>query len=220
MPEKESENKKERKWVSLSGLKARGWTEALARKFLGPEDKTVPNPRYASAPPMRLWALERVEAVEATEAFKEALKRAEKRIQAGRKGAQKRRELTLDLAKTLPLEVPRTSLEELAEAAALHYKELTGKRERFKPWPEPDPFRDRLCVNFLRHEATEYEEYLDEFWGKPGTREAYLVLWERFARAVAEAYPELAKEAKRQLRERRERVEAQKRRQKRRRSYF
>lgn len=161
---------------------------------------------------MRLWALERVEAVEATEAFKEALKRAEKRVQAGRKGAQKRRELTLDLAKTLPLEVPRTSLEELAEAAALHYEELTGERVRFKPWPEPDPFRDRLCVNFLRHEATEYEEYLDEFWGKPGTREAYLVLWERFARAVAEAYSELAKEAKRQLRERRERVEAQKRR--------
>lgn len=197
------------RYVSLKGLKARGWTEALVRQFLGPEDRTVPNPHYASAPPMRLWALERVEAVEGTEAFRQALERARKRVEAARRGAEKRRELTLDLAKTLPLEVPRLSLEELAEAAASSYRERTGKRVAFRPWGEPDPLRDRLCVNFLRHEATEYEEYLDEFWGKPGTREAYLVLWERFARAVAEAYPELAKEAKRQLRERERRAARQ-----------
>ena len=58
--------------VSVAGLKARGWTDSLIKTFLGEADKLARNPHYTWAgAPMRLYLLERVEAVERTPAFLE-----------------------------------------------------------------------------------------------------------------------------------------------------
>lgn len=189
-------------YISLAGLKKRGWTDRLVEDFLGREDRTATNPHYRSGPPMRLFARSRVEAVEKEPRFQEALARAQKRQARAQKGVERKRELTLEQARTLPLTLTRIPLEQLAQRARAHYLHRTGEVVQFAPWGSPDPFRDRLCVNYLRHQATEYDEHLEQIEGRVGVRSAYRLLWERIVQAIETAYPELAKEAWRQYRER------------------
>jgi hypothetical protein len=198
----------EEKWISLAGLKARGWTPKLIGRFLGEPERTVPNPHYRSAAPMRLWSLEAVLRAEQDPAFQEALVQAQRRKEAARKGALRRRELTLELARELPIEIERIPPDELLQIVQEDYFAYEGRWVEFKPWGKPDPLRDRLCVNYLRHQATEYDLHLETLQGKTGIAEAYLVLWERIMRAIEEAYPELRAEVRRQYRERKQRVMA------------
>ena len=50
----------EHDFVSLAGLKARGWTDWSIDEFLGEPDDLAVNPHYKCAEPMRLFAVERV----------------------------------------------------------------------------------------------------------------------------------------------------------------
>jgi len=192
----------EKKWISQAGLKARGWTPKLIERFLGQPERTVPNPHYRSAAPTRLWSLEAVLKAERDPAFQEALAQAQRRQEGARKAALRRSELTLELARRLPLQIERIPPDELLQLVQEDYLARKGEWIEFKPWGRPDPLRDRLCVNYLRHQASEYDLHLEILQGKTGIAQAYLVLWERITRAIAEAYPELAAEAWRQYRER------------------
>lgn len=195
--------------LSSGKLKERGWTEGLISQFLGKPDATTTNPIYKSAAPMRLWNLDRIEAAEASAAFQEAKTQASKRQVSAQKAVQTKTELTLKLARELPIHVENLSLSQLSKEALRHYIELKLDREeyhyadaKFLPWGSPDPFRDRLCVNYLRHQATPYHENLDQLFGKTGIGQAYLLLWQRITEAICKAYPSLAAEAKRQYHER------------------
>jgi hypothetical protein len=188
----------EKNWIGLAGLRARGWTPKLIERFLDPPERTAPNPHYRSAAPMRLWSLETVLKAEQDPAFQEALAQAQRRRKGARKGALRRRELTLELARNLPLQIERIPPDELLQLVQEDYLERKGEWVEFKPWGRPGPLRDRLCVNYLRHEASEYDLHLEILQGKTGIAQAYLVLWERITQAIAEAYPQLAAEAWRQ----------------------
>src|SRR5262249_19448439 len=76
--------------LALKGhqLRNRGWTDGLIRRFLGDPDATQPRQWWDSLEP--LYAAERVQRVEATAAFKEALTRLEPRRAAARAAAQAR----------------------------------------------------------------------------------------------------------------------------------
>lgn len=56
-----------RTMLTMRELKERGWTEV--RDLLGAPDRRAPNPHYRSAAPMRLWAPDRITAIEAGEDF-------------------------------------------------------------------------------------------------------------------------------------------------------
>ena len=45
--------------LTMSGLRERGWSDAMIRDYLGDPDATRPNPRYRSAAPMKLYLAER-----------------------------------------------------------------------------------------------------------------------------------------------------------------
>jgi hypothetical protein len=51
--------------ITLTSVKARGWTDTMVRDFLGEPDGSGPNPRYIGGPPLRLYLVERVEESEA-----------------------------------------------------------------------------------------------------------------------------------------------------------
>ena len=70
-------------------LRERGWRPSMIRDLLGEPDATKRNPRYASAAPMALYAVERVKTAEATEAFRSRLEQAEA-AHAARSQAQRR----------------------------------------------------------------------------------------------------------------------------------
>ncbi|MEU5636105.1 hypothetical protein ACIA8I_00605 [Streptomyces rishiriensis] len=59
-----------RRYVSLAGLRMRGWTGALVRRLLGPPDRLSIDPRARAAPSLRLYRVERVEAAERGEEFR------------------------------------------------------------------------------------------------------------------------------------------------------
>lgn len=60
--------------LSLTGLRARGWTPATIRRFLGEPDATRPNPVFRNRAPMQLFEASRVEAAEQHSEWQLALK--------------------------------------------------------------------------------------------------------------------------------------------------
>jgi hypothetical protein len=68
----------------------RGWTKAMVKQLLGEPDKLVPNARYSSAPPVRLFRIERMFQVEATPEFTAAIEKASRRIESGKKASATR----------------------------------------------------------------------------------------------------------------------------------
>jgi hypothetical protein len=195
--------------ISPSGLKYRGsWTPALIKQFLGEPDATAVNPHYRSGPRMQLYLLERVEKAEASPEFQEALVKARARQKSAEKAVQTRTKHTVALARQLELTVEKIPLGMLKKLAVEHW--LAFKRERdwyedrpqLEPWDKPDPFRDRICVNFLRHQASEYHVNLEIVSGKTGIGEAYYIFWQQIGVAIKEAYPVLAEEMDRQFAER------------------
>jgi hypothetical protein len=52
---------------------------------------------------------------------------------------------------------------------------------------ESDPnFLNRLCVNFIRHELTEYHQHLAKIQSRVGTADAYVTIKRRILVAIAE----------------------------------
>lgn len=59
----------------------------------------------------------------------------------------------------------------------------------------------RMAVDHLRHRLTRYDQILDELYGRTGRAAAEELLRNRVYAALSEAYPSLAQECERQLRE-------------------
>lgn len=190
--------------VSVAGLKARGWTEALITAFLREPDKVVDNPHYRSAAPMRLYALARVEQVEGTDAYRQAAQAAAPRRQGARQAAQTKRAQLLAAVDALQIRVPVYEQGVLVERACAHYNWRQAERE-WQDWSEPattdshPAFLERITVNFLRHALTSYEGELAQVYGKVGVREAYRQINQKVYAAIAAAYPCFAEECQRQL---------------------
>lgn len=53
-------------------------------------------------------------------------------------------------------------------------------------------FLKRICINYLRHECTAYEDELDRMSGEVGVREAHDLLQNRINEAIRAKYKELA----------------------------
>jgi len=67
---------------------ARGWTQTAISRFLAEPDGTLPNLRYRGSPPTRLYAMDRVRAVEGTREWQEwYLASQRRRSAAARAGA-------------------------------------------------------------------------------------------------------------------------------------
>ncbi|MDG7023013.1 MAG: hypothetical protein JRN45_00670 [Nitrososphaerota archaeon] len=220
----DDDRKEERRThASLAGLKARGWTGAMVRTFLGEPDKKVPNPHYTTAAPMRLYGLSRVETAEQTEGFRAAREKAGERSVKAQKTAQKKARRLVE--KAAAMEVSVVADEELLDHSIRdfngHKEEVAmeraceGREYDYEPATrQSDPlFLERIQVNFARHSLTDYDESLEEVAGRVGVREALETIRKKVYGAIAETYPKLADECRRQL-ERREAEEEMMRRMK------
>jgi hypothetical protein len=58
-------------YVTRAAVLGRGWTQTAVARFMADPDATVPNLRYRGSAPIRLYALKRVSAVEATREWRE-----------------------------------------------------------------------------------------------------------------------------------------------------
>ncbi|MFI1729652.1 hypothetical protein ACH40E_10520 [Streptomyces acidicola] len=109
-----------RRYVSLTGLRARGWTGGMIHRLLGPPDRLALNPRFRAAPPRRLYRIERVEAAERSEEFRVVAEAAAPQSEAVRAALRRRQEEVLERIRAEPLDVPRLNPDKLELRAVEH----------------------------------------------------------------------------------------------------
>jgi hypothetical protein len=189
------------KYLSLAGLKAQGWTDAGVRKFLGEPDKLATNLHYASGPKVRLYAQERVHEVMATPDWQAWRVGAAVRSDKGKGVANRKRMALIATVKTLGVVLPVLKQDELITRACAHYNAFQETRLAERGWdddftpaaPASNPaFLERICVNYLRHACTRYEQELDRIFGKVGVEEAREELFRHICEKIAAVYPRLA----------------------------
>lgn len=193
-------------YITLASLRARGWTPAIVRSFLPQADATKPNPFYRCAAPMRLYALERVQAIERHDSWRAASTAALRRSVAAKQAAQKKSEQLVALARSVRIYVDVLKPRALLDAAVHHYEHRqhlraveydTFKFDSVSP-DAPAAFLDRIQVNFIRHQKTRYEDLLNSQFKKVGALKARSIITQRTFIAIARAYPWLQHECARQ----------------------
>ncbi|MEV7568627.1 hypothetical protein [Streptomyces tanashiensis] len=193
-------------YVSLAGVRGRGWTDAMVRDLLGTPDVQGRDPRRWSLAPVRLYLLARVETVERTPEFAETAALCRARASVSGVHAERRRAAVLSAIRAEPIEVPRLPRPEL-ERRAVRHRHLLGvrspgpRREGAPPPEAPAPAGAlvRWQVSYLRHALSRYEALLDGLYGESGRGEAERLLRQRLYEAIAAAYPALARECRRRI---------------------
>lgn len=192
--------------LSSTQLKERGWTPALVKKFLGLPDATKPNPYYRSAAPMQLYALARVEVCEQEDCWKQAAAKAAVRSEAGKTAAARKAAVLITQAERMSITIVRLPLDTLVNRAIASYnafhEEMLWERghdyERASEQSDP-AFLERITVNYIRHNLTEYDTHLEEVAGQVGVSEAGRVIRRRVYAQIAACYSEYAEECMRQM---------------------
>lgn len=195
------------------GLRARGWTDGLIRRFLPEPCATRPNFYSRSGPPIRLYDLARVEAVEASPEWQAAVAALAGRKAGAARGVESKRAALRAWVEALAVEVPKIPPDELVLIACDHYNARAQDRadragdygydHDWRPASRRSSpaFLARIAVNFLRHEGTDYEQDLGRLFGRVGKAEGYVLLKRKVLAAIARAYPHLAAECDRQAAE-------------------
>lgn len=189
---------------TLSQLKKRGWTDKLVLRLLKNPDALKLNPFARSAPPMRLYDAKRVLRIEKSAKFRSAVEASKNRRAGARKAVATKTATTLAYANDARISVVALPRDELERAALASYNDrlariTDGLCEHASRGSDPE-FVARLCVNYLRHECTEYEDHLDATMGRVGARQAYPLIKCKTLAEISSKYPWLADECARQLR--------------------
>ncbi|MFI1352080.1 hypothetical protein ACH4TV_00610 [Streptomyces sp. NPDC020898] len=202
------------RYVSLAGLRARGWTGAMVHRLLGTPDRLSVNPRLRAAPQVRLYRVERVDTAERTDEFRRVAESSARRSEAVRNAVLRRRLEILERIRTEPIDVPRLDPGKLALRAVEH----RARREAATGGPielaGDNSVQDTGCagrvslapwkVDYLRYRMSHYDQLLDGLPGgeqDSGRAEAEELLRRRVCAAIAEAYPPLEQECERQTRD-------------------
>lgn len=127
--------------------------------------------------------------------FVSAKRASSERSQKGKAVAASRRKETEAWANSLPEpQIPKYPPGTLRHLAMNHYNDLWASRGKFEKHAGSDAspgFRNRICVNFLRHEMSDYENQLAEAAGRVGARVARGIIRKKVMRAIFRAYPSL-----------------------------
>lgn len=202
-------------YFTQADLLRRGWNRTLITELLGAPDLTKPNPYYRSGAPVRFFHRARVVELEAGERFQLHLAGRAKRSAAAQQAVATKERKTVAFVTDFTIEIPQLPPAELLERAVANYNchhtphdtwhGWEGKHAtvaELAPWGTPDSFRDRICVNYLRHACTRYDRLLDYLTRRIGKAEAHRVLFKRIVEVIAQSYPELADQAQEQYRRR------------------
>lgn len=185
--------------ISQTTVLSMGFTKSMIDKLL-PPPILKRNPHYASSSPMKLWREDDVRSVMETQEFQTMAAKSAARKAASAKAVETKRQkaelLTDELIKNI--KVRRWNMAVL-ERKTLDDKELRNLEHGNFDMPMPDTKTlERWMVNFIRHNLCEYDDSLEELFGLVGKDELYQRLKSETLAKIAEVYPELEAECKRQ----------------------
>ena len=188
--------------VSFTAVKARGWTPALVRDFLGEPDSLARNPYYRSGAPVKLYAQHRILAVETTDAFNAAKEAAGRRSKSAKAAADVRRQELIAEIRAMVVTVSHVPLETLMRKSLAHWKANARSGEWRDGSDADNATRGRWAVNYARHHRTHYDTALEAVAGRVGIGDAVDIIRAKVYRAIADAWPSLAAECTRQANDR------------------
>lgn len=188
-------------YITLSKVKERGWTSGLIEKFLGLPDSTAKNPHYSKRP-IKLFLLERVEAIENTDSFKEKISKMEKQRESSRErmliASNDKRKLLIEYIQSLKIKIKKIDYPNLLKKAIDNYNDHNGYSGQIANKDSDKKFLDRIRVNYIRHCCTRYDNELENMFGKVGKNEGYVLLKCRILDVISKTYPYLYDECCRQ----------------------
>lgn len=174
-------------YVTVEELRRRGWTDGMVRELLGGPDVRGRRLGRVATVPLLLYQLARVVAVERSSTFRGYGSVAPQVM------AQRRRQAVLATLRVEPIRVPMLPRAELERRAVRYRRQVAGDEE--------GGGLERWQVGYLRQALRSYDALLDGLHGATGRVEAGRLLRVRVYRAIAQAYPWLAEECGRRLRE-------------------
>jgi hypothetical protein len=194
-------------FITLTSVKARGWSAKLIESVLGPPDKEAANPNYRSGPPMRLWLLSRVEAAEQTSPAFIAHKAKRDAAHAGASARSKaavdrKRDELLAEADRVEVRVAALKLDDIYVSAISEWEARRADRGDYgangrgadqgtrRRWAE-NYIRHNLCTYLIEGHALGYDDALDSLAGRIGKSDAVIELKRKVYEAIEAAYPEL-----------------------------
>jgi hypothetical protein len=177
-------------------LRERGWTSTMIARLLPEPDAVLPNPRYRSAAPMRLYRRERVELVEATAEFTRLRETGARRAARSKASAARRAVELVGSARAYRPELPTTlKYERLLKRAVDHYNVANLHRGDYADHTSSPEFLARTAWNFFRHHLTDWDATWERLAGKPGVRDAYIAAAESLTAHVCARFPVLREAA-------------------------
>ena len=141
-----------------------------------------------------------------TEEFKAQREKTAKRKAAAERAVETKWDKMQQYLDTIEIEVPMLDRAKLIKRACRHYNDMQDWRaaeRRYTPdlkatADSDSKFLERICVNYLRHCLTKYEDHLDAMSGKVGFDGGYQEVRRRVFAEIAAKYEWLAEECQRQ----------------------
>lgn len=176
-----------------------GWTATLVSQLLGEPDQR--KKVYGRTVPLALYAVARIEQAEAGAKFTQAQASIAKRKIAAAKAVETKTAKLMAAIRAMPITVQQLDLAKARRQAIESYN-MRSLGESFASNADDPAFLERITVNFIRHELTEYDVALWEAAGKTGVALAVAEIRRRVYSAIAQAYPALSEECERQMKAR------------------
>jgi hypothetical protein len=163
-------------YITLSGLKERGWTDSIIKKMNLLPDKLTKNPRYNKAAPMKLYLISRIEEIEKTEQFSDLSVKSQSRKKSAEKAVETKIAKLYKYVETVPIEIeyvpePQVTLD--AINAYNDWHDFDYNYVNPVSLDSDEMFLTRIRGNYIRHNLTNYDEILAEIKGHTGIKEVY-----------------------------------------------
>ena len=181
---------------TLTQIKQMGFTDSIIKTLNIVPTEIKPNP-HNKKNFMKLYSEEYIDTILKSSEFVNLVgKNINRRLGALKSTNTKVEKLMRDID-NLNITIKRI---ENVELLALHqYNEYNITQLRLANVKADVRFLDRLCVNYIRHELTNYDNSLDFTVGRVGKYKAFNRINEKIYTRIKEVYPQYSEECDRQL---------------------
>ncbi|MBR5950086.1 MAG: hypothetical protein IKZ87_01485 [Actinomycetaceae bacterium] len=188
------------KRIAKTTVLSLGFTAKQIEEWL-PEPMEVPNPHYKSGPPMLLWYEKDVKRAMRTKRFQRHLEERASRKAAAAKAVETKKRKTAAYVDEMIGKIEVRAVD--VAKSNFEHAVLSGHEDDWGCGPRnkddvPKHIWQRWAVNYIRHQLTRYDEELYNTKGMVGFSDQYSRYKAAVLDAIAQMYPQFAKECERQ----------------------
>lgn len=176
-----------KQYITKTDLATR-WSNSLIEKYYPQCSEERINPHNIHGSHMLLYNIGKVRYIESKDDFKADYQKVLKRKIAALERAKKKREELMMYANGVQIIIPDFEKNKLIQKACDHYNWKKSSAYNIATPSSDYLFLKRICINYLRHQCTCYEEELRKFYGKVGFQNAHDVLQTRINEAIKQKY--------------------------------